>query len=546
MLLACGLFFWGYTTYLSDKYEKPEGTSDQASATATTLPQNSQTTGEVNSETTTAAANDANGDVEPEVKQPAIKRLSVEELTFETDLSIYEFNQDLSAFSSIKLKNYTENSNHNEPVELLDGPFVLQATTDVVGTRGRKGFHAERDGRSITFRRQDGAWEIAQKFTFPEKETKHYGIEVQTTYKNLGKTSQELNAGVLTKTVVVPPESGGGFLPGFNYERKTVVLGVGGDREYEDTESYCDDFDGEPALTGRNAKIDYIGYDDHYFLKALLPKDDKLSYSITKAIENHPGDGCPVVATVYQPQGLVEPGTTITLNHRAYFGPKKTDALVAFQDELKSSLYLGWFGAIARPLLWAVKGVYNLLGNYGLAIIIITVILKILFFPLTRAAQVSMKKMQKLQPQMNAIREKHKNDRQKQQQEIMKFMSEHKINPAKGCLPILPQIPVFIAFYNVLSNAIELRHAPFFGWIQDLSQSDPYLITPILLGVGMFAQQKLTPHPGMDKNQERIMMMMPLIFTVMMVSLPAGMVLYMLVNTIVSIVQQQWLNKSLA
>ena len=154
--------------------------------------------------------------------------------------------------------------------------------------------------------------------------------------------------------------------------------------------------------------------------------------------------------------------------------------------------------------------------------------------------------MQKLQPEMNKLREKFKDDPQRQQRELMAFMSQNKVNPFKGCLPILPQIPVFIAFYNVLSQSIELRHAPFYGWLQDLAARDPYYVTPLLLGVLMFIQQKLTPNPGMDKNQERIMLMMPIIFTFMMLSLPAGMVLYMMTNTIVSILQQQWLNRKLA
>ena len=156
-----------------------------------------------------------------------------------------------------------------------------------------------------------------------------------------------------------------------------------------------------------------------------------------------------------------------------------------------------------------------------------------------------MKRMQKLQPEMKKIQEKFKDDPPTMQRELMKFMSTNKANPFQGCLPILPQIPVFIAFYNVLSQAIELRHAPFFGWIQDLSAADPYYITPILLAVAMFVQQKLTPTPGMDKTQERIMMMMPIVFSLMMLSLPAGMVLYMITNTIVSIAQQQWLNHRL-
>ncbi len=156
-----------------------------------------------------------------------------------------------------------------------------------------------------------------------------------------------------------------------------------------------------------------------------------------------------------------------------------------------------------------------------------------------------MKKMQKLQPEMQKIREKHKDDPQAQQKELMQFMAANKINPAKGCLPILPQIPVFIAFYNVLSQSIELRHAPFFGWIHDLSAHDPYYISPVILGIGMFIQQKLTPNPSMDKTQEKIMLMLPIVFTAMMLSLPAGMVLYMITNTIVSIAQQRWLNRKL-
>jgi YidC/Oxa1 family membrane protein insertase len=156
-----------------------------------------------------------------------------------------------------------------------------------------------------------------------------------------------------------------------------------------------------------------------------------------------------------------------------------------------------------------------------------------------------MKRMQKFTPEINRIKEKYKDDKQAQQREMMQFLGKHKINPAKGCLPILPQIPVFIAFYNVLSQSIELRHAPFYGWIQDLSAQDPYYVTPLLLGVGMLIQQKLTPNPTMDKTQERIMMMMPIMFTFMMLTLPAGMVLYMITNTIVSILQQQWLNRHL-
>lgn len=189
--------------------------------------------------------------------------------------------------------------------------------------------------------------------------------------------------------------------------------------------------------------------------------------------------------------------------------------------------------------------VFDLVSNWGVAIILFTILLKLLFYPLTRAAAVSMHKMKKLQPEMTKLREKYQDDPRMQQQELMRFMSQNKVNPMKGCLPILPQIPVFFAFYRVLSTSLDLRHAPFFGWIQDLSASDPYYVTPLLMGLAMFLQQKLTPTAGMEKAQERVMMMLPLIFTLMMLTLPSGMVLYMLTNTVVSILQQQWLNHKL-
>jgi YidC/Oxa1 family membrane protein insertase len=152
-----------------------------------------------------------------------------------------------------------------------------------------------------------------------------------------------------------------------------------------------------------------------------------------------------------------------------------------------------------------------------------------------------MHKMKKLNPQMAAIKEKFKDDRARQQQELMKFMGANKINPMKGCLPVLPQIPVFFAFYQVLQTSISLRHASFGLWIQDLSAMDPYFVTPLLMGVAMFVQQKLTPTSGMDKTQEKILMLMPIMFTVMMLTLPAGLTLYMLTNTVIGIAQQKWL-----
>lgn len=403
-------------------------------------------------------------------------------------------------------------------------------------------FSAERIDRTLRFSRQQGGFLIVQEFTVPED---GYLLGIQTHFTNISGQSQELSAGLLAQQNVLIPAGSSSWGPAaFVAQHKSFTYGLGGDRNEELAKGYCEDPDG-PVFALSSEKLDYIGFDWHYFLAVIRPYSP-LNFGMERSGNQQMGPYCPMSLVGFQRYGIVEPGQTISLEFEGYFGPKDVDVLRAANPLLASSVKFGWFSIIAHPLLWALKFFYGLFHNYGLAIIAVTVILKILFFPLTRAAAISMKKMQKLQPEMTQIREKYKEDPQRMQRELMAFMGKNKVNPAKGCLPILPQIPVFIAFYNVLSQAIELRHAPFFAWIQDLSSADPYYISPILLGVGMFVQQKLTPNPSLDKNQEKIMLMLPIIFTVMMLSLPAGMVLYMLANTAVSIIQQHWLNKRLA
>ena len=182
----------------------------------------------------------------------------------------------------------------------------------------------------------------------------------------------------------------------------------------------------------------------------------------------------------FQKHGLVNPGQTVTLSFKGYFGPKDVALLEAEDPKFTNTVKFGWFSVLAKPLLMAVKWLYGIFQNYGIAIILVTQILKILFFPLTKAAAVSMKKMQKLNPEMTRIREKYKEDPQRQQKELMAFMAKNKINPAKGCLPILPQIPVFIAVLMYFPRPSSFVTS--FGWITDLASADPYYITPILWG----------------------------------------------------------------
>jgi len=200
---------------------------------------------------------------------------------------------------------------------------------------------------------------------------------------------------------------------------------------------------------------------------------------------------------------------------------------------------------ISRPLLVILKVFNRFLHNWGLAIILLTILIKILFYPLTHKSYKSMKQMQELQPLINKLRQKYKNDREALNREMMQLYRARKINPFGGCLPMLLQIPVFFGLYRVLLYSVELRNSPFFLWITDLSAKDPLYITPILMGASMFLQQKMTPTTA-DPAQAKLMMFMPIIFTVMFLNFPSGLVIYWLMNNILSIGQQYYINKYLS
>ncbi len=291
--------------------------------------------------------------------------------------------------------------------------------------------------------------------------------------------------------------------------------------------------------------IRWGGYADTYFLAVMIPPEGdmhRLSLSATNG----------TVETK-----LISPWKRESVTYTLYIGPKDFEALNAVSPALDRAIDFGWFHFIARPLVWLLNFSHSLTGNYGIDIILLTVLVKLGFFPLSNKSFKSMAKMRELQPQMERLREQYKEDREKLNQETMELYRRYKINPLGGCLPMVVQMPVFIGLYQALSHAIELRQAPFFGWIQDLSQPDrlggldlrfiepPGIpILTLLMGGSMLLQQAMTPTSG-DPAQQKMMMFMPLIFTVMFVNFPAGLVLYWLVNNVLSIVQQYAYNKGL-
>lgn len=280
----------------------------------------------------------------------------------------------------------------------------------------------------------------------------------------------------------------------------------------------------------------WSAFEDKYFMRAIIPQKGAgqkvLVQKSAETIEN-------VFVT---PSHTLQPGETFTLDYLLYFGPKDLDILKAVDHQLARAVDFGFFAPIARPLLHVLKFFYSFIGNYGVAIILLTAIIKALFWPLTQKSYSSMKAMQKLQPEMLRIKEKYKNDRERLNRETMELYKTNRVNPLGGCLPMLVQIPVFFALYKVLLDAIELRHAPFALWLTDLSAKDPYYVTPIVMGATMFIQQKMTP-TNMDPVQAKMFMIMPIVFTFLFLNFPSGLVIYWLVNNVLTIAQQFFINR---
>ncbi|MEA3486430.1 MAG: membrane protein insertase YidC [Thermodesulfobacteriota bacterium] len=286
--------------------------------------------------------------------------------------------------------------------------------------------------------------------------------------------------------------------------------------------------------------VSWGGFETKYFIAAMIPEQPSLTNFIVSK------DSKDMVVTALQgPKNIIPPGQSGLFRYVLYVGPKEYDRLQAQDVGLENSVSLGsWVKWLSIPLLKALRWIDKYVHNYGIAIIILTILVKIIFWPLGNISYKSMRGMQKLQPQMKKLQEKYKDDKARLQQETMALYKANKVNPMSGCFPLVLQLPVFFGLYRALLYSIELRHAPFIFWIQDLSAKDPYYITPIIMGATMFLQQRMSPQPGGNEMQAKMMMWMPVIFTFLFLNFPSGLVIYWLFNNVLSIGQQYYINKT--
>ncbi|MDD2851246.1 MAG: membrane protein insertase YidC [Desulfuromonadaceae bacterium] len=454
----------------------------------------------------------------------------------ETDLFTAVFSPRGASLKSLTLKKYREQntpSAHNVTLASDSDPNVFCFSTRAAGINlpDSTVFIADADSlkidksgsRKLTFNYVSGqGFTVRKIYTFTAGQ---YGINLETQVFN---NSAAPIVGGIQHLMTYPAEP----------KVKDNRFDTAGAYLFSDNALQTNKIKDVASASKRYDKsIQWSGFADKYFLNAILSENNSIA-----AVELKKNSAGFFESVVSSPQFTINPGQSVTVVHRLFVGPKDIDILKGQGNSLVQSLDLGWFTVIAKPLLYSLKFFYRYVGNYGVAIVIITIILKIFFFPLTHKSYKSMKGMQKIQPEMTRLREVHKDNRDAMNKAVMELYRDHKVNPMGGCLPMVVQIPVFFALYKSLMFSIELRHAPFFFWITDLADKDPYYVTPLIMGVTMFIQQKMTPS-NMEPMQQKIMLALPVVFTFMFLSFPSGLVLYWLVNNVLTIGQQMYINK---
>ena len=368
--------------------------------------------------------------------------------------------------------------------------------------------------------------QVTKTYTFRRND---YLIDVTHSVRNGGKAEREVYLySQLLRTQTA--EEGGIFVALPSYQGAVIYSP---EKKYEKV-GFSDMLD---KRLQREVRGGWVAMLQHYFVGAWIPPADQsqLFYSDVQ------GGARYVIGYKGLAPVQIAPGETATLGARLYAGPKEQQRLAPLPEGLILTVDFGWLTVIAAPLFWVLEFIHGWVGNWGWAIVLLTILIKLAFYPLSAASYKSMANMKRVQPKMQSIKERHGDDRQKMNQAMMELYKLEKVNPLGGCLPIVVQIPVFIALYWVLLESVELRHAPWALWIRDLAAPDPYYVLPILMGASMFAQTWLNPQP-IDPIQQKVMLAMPIMFTAFFLFFPAGLVLYWVVQNILSIAQQWWIN----
>ena len=465
------------------------------------------------------------------------------QVTVATPLYTAVFDTQGGRLVSLKLAKYAltlEGNNEGDPadrVEMVVGNPTLGILIDDASTwqnaqwdESVADLSVDENGEGmLSFSGRVGQYAIQRTFTFSGAT---YLMREKIRVENTGEM-RDVNVSVTGRTEALSTTASR-----FN---RTQAAGFGPDGLIEES--------GEDTLreegVGPLKSMAWGGLDNNYFIFSVLPESKEASMRAGLTDNGY-------WVTFTEGLGAVGAGQSESMDMRYYIGPMDRDALAKADPALSEAVDFGFFDFLAKPLLVFLVWLHdNVVANYGIAIIILTIIIKLIFWPLSQKSYKSMEKMKKLQPMVMKLREKHKGDKQKLNQETMQLYKTYKVNPAGGCLPMVVQIPVFFGLYKALLEALELRHAAFISnvpftnlpWLADLSQPDPYYVTPVIMGLTMFLQQRMSPSTG-DPTQRKIMMALPIVFTFLFLGFPSGLVVYWLCNNVLSIAQQYGLARS--
>lgn len=509
--LVVTLLFWiGWTRYMESKH--PKSTPDNVATT-----QIDGTTQEPGQDQASAPSASDNAVAAKQVNQAEESWIE-----YEDQLWRFQVSSKGLGLKNILLKNYQNRS--GEPVVLGVGASSSPFTTYWIATGEPIDFAIERIN-DVTFvgKAEIGALQIEKTMRV---NSLNYSVDTEVKISGFDSGFQGV-ATILGDTL--QGAASGGFFTGGSYDHQEWFIV----HEGTTTREILDKAEGLPNFVRNNINIAALS--EHYFAMAVVDQSD-LAPSFVSNIA--PNSSSVTGSLRYQP---VSQRDSMVIKYKGYAGPKKFDILESVDEELTRVIDFGIFAFLAKPMLSLMKWLHGIFGNWGWAIVALTIIVRLIVLPFNVYSYKSMKAMQKIQPEMARIREKYKDkpadQRLMMNQEIMALMKRHNANPIGGCLPMLLQLPVFFALFQVLGQSIELYRAPFVFWINDLSLKDPFYVLPILMAVTMFVQQKITP-TTMDPQQAKIMLWMPVIFALFMVSLPSGLTLYIFVSTLFGIIQQ--------
>ncbi|BCS90082.1 membrane protein insertase YidC [Pseudodesulfovibrio sediminis] len=467
-------------------------------------------------------------------------------VTVETPLYTATFNSQGGVLKKFTLKNYRETTEKDSPnVDLVGEKAFAKGPLGLILTKNSKEIHTWRHGewsftgsdisvsetdgtKTLTFTGQSAGFRIERTLTF---HADSYLIEEASTVTNLSATGVEGSVSYTAAAKSMSAEDD-------RYNQTRIVYLTKDTRE-----EMSDRDDLKEEGMSASADLKWGSIESNYFLFAVIPNGEDASLSA--------GVQDDVFRMAVTEDATFMPNVAKTIKASYFIGATDRAMLAKMPNDLADTVNFGFFDVLAKPLLIGLNFFYDYVGNYGIAIILLTLVIKLIFWPLSHKSYSSMEKMKKLQPMVAKLREKYADDKQKLNQETMALYKTYKVNPMGGCLPMLLQIPVFFGLYKALLGAIELRHAPFIQhvpftdlpWLVDLSAKDPYYVTPLIMGATMFLQQKMTPTAG-DPTQQKIMLLMPVVFTFMFLQFPSGLVVYWMFNNLLSIGQQMMIARS--